>query len=279
MILNAKRNKLGATTKCVIPDGNDGTIPFADDHVSGANLVLEIVRDIGARVFVWGHLFQEAAKAVENAWESREPVTTHGIVSPFRIRFRAKDVNKKLRREIVDEFKLLHKTAPKYTFQKEQRHDVSAEYGIEVVTLKATYGPSSGRRRTIIIDGGGACSVEEYACGHFRSLGYSTLIVGNAPIWVLFGVYMSPLIQDAEDPYNRRVGVGFKFDAEGRTELVWTLLPEDFGKPGYWIRRGEAIKKHLSLITSEPEGLQQLFDRWLGPSEDLRADPRSSDSG
>jgi hypothetical protein len=116
------------------------------------------------------------------------------------------DVNKKLRREIVDEFKLLHKTAPKYTFQKEQHHDVSAEYGVEVVTLKATYGPSSGRRRTIIIDGGGACSVEEYACRHFRSLGYSTLIVGNAPIWVLFGVYMSPLIQDAEDPYNRRVG-------------------------------------------------------------------------
>src|SRR5262245_21321084 len=37
------------------------------DHVSGANLVLEIVRDIGARVFVWGHLFRETAKAVENA--------------------------------------------------------------------------------------------------------------------------------------------------------------------------------------------------------------------
>jgi hypothetical protein len=180
------------------------------------------------------------------------------------------EAKKRLRREILDEFKLLHKTAPKYTFAREQQHDVSAEYGIEVVTLKASYGPTSGKRRTIIIDGGEVCSVEEYACRHFRNLGYSALIVGNAPIWVLFGVYMSPLIQDATDPYNRNVGIGFRFSAEKRGEPIWTLLPEDFGKPGYGVRRGEAIKKHLSVITSGPEGLRQLFDRWLGPSEDLR---------
>jgi hypothetical protein len=168
-------------------------------------------------------------------------------------------LTKKIRREVLDEFKLLHKTAPMYTLARKQQHDVSAEYGIEVVTLKATFANASEKRRTILIDGGGICSVEEYACRHFRSLGYTALVVGNAPIWVLLSVYMSPLIQDATDPYNRNVGIGYKFDAEKRDELVLTPLPEDFGRPGYGIRRGHAIKKHLSGIAREPEGLQQLF--------------------
>jgi hypothetical protein len=98
------------------------------------------------------------------------------------------DVNKKIRREVLDQFKLVHKTAPKYTFATEQQRDVTAEYGIEVVTLRATYGSNSAKRPAIIVDVCGACRVEEYACRHFRSLGYSALVVGNEPIWVLLSM-------------------------------------------------------------------------------------------
>ena len=68
------------------------------------------------------------------------------------------------------------------------------KYGVEVVSLKGTYVRNSASRRAFIIDGAGSCSVEEYACRHFRSLGYSTVIVENQSIHVLFGVYMSPVI-------------------------------------------------------------------------------------
>jgi hypothetical protein len=38
-----------------------------------------------------------------------------------------------------------------------------------------------------------------------------------------------------------------------------------------WVRRAEAIKKHLSAMICEPLELQRLFNQWLGPSEDLKA--------
>jgi len=212
--------------------------------------------------YYWREIEFETVKRFRTWWQA------HG--SPKLTLDEKLDVNKKIRREVLDQFKLVHKTAPKYTFATEQQRDVTAEYGIEVVTLRATYGSNSAKRPAIIVDVCGACRVEEYACRHFRSLGYSALVVGNEPIWVLFGVYMSPLIQDAKDPNNRNVGIGFKFDEQKRGELVWTLLPEDFGRPGYAIRRREAIKQHLSAIIIEPGGLPPLFDRWLGPSEDIR---------
>lgn len=122
---------------------------------------------------------------------------------------------------------------PRDGAMSQQARGISEKFGVEVVLLKGNYARHPEKKRAIIIDGAEPCSVEEYACRHFRSLGYSTLIVANTPIYVLFGVYMSPLIQDATDPYNRKVGIGFKFDAARRGKLVWTLLPEDFGKRGY----------------------------------------------
>jgi hypothetical protein len=35
------------------------------------------------------------------------------------------------------------------------------------------------------------------------------------------------------------------------------------------VRRAKAIEKHLSAIICEPQQLRQLFDLWLGPSDEL----------
>jgi hypothetical protein len=175
------------------------------------------------------------------------------------------ETKSKIRRDVLEELKLLHETAPKYTFSKSRPREIIDKYGVDVVPLQGTdvSNPASGR------DGTESCSVEEYACRHFRSLGYSAVIVENKPIHVLFGVYMSPLIQDATDPDNRIVGFGDRraFDAGMHGKLIWTRLPDDFGTRGYGVRRAEAIKKHLSAVMCEP---RQRFDLWLGPSDDLR---------
>ena len=143
---------------------------------------------------------------------------------------------------------------------------------IEVLPVKGVYVSNPAGRRAIIMDGAEPCDVEEYACRRFRSQGYSAVIVENEPIHVLFGLFMSPVIQDARDPHNRIVGVPDRhaFDAGMPGKIIWTRLPDDFGKPEYGVRRREAIEKHLSAMVCEPQELQRLFDLWLGPSKDLR---------
>jgi hypothetical protein len=134
-----------------------------------------------------------------------------------------------------------------------------------VLSLEGIYLRTEARR-AVIRDGEETCSVEEYACRHFRRRGYSAVRVENDPIFALFGVLMWPVIQDPSDPRRRSVGV---FDRRAGMKIVWTHHPSDFGKPGYGVRRAKAIEKHLSAIACEPRELRQLFDLWLGPSDDL----------
>jgi VRR-NUC domain len=140
---------------------------------------------------------------------------------------------------------------------------------IEVLSVRGAYVSNPAGRRAMIMDGAEPCNVEEFACRHIRSLGYNALIVENSPIHVLFGVYMSPVIQDSADPRNRIVGVVDRrgSDAGMRGKIIWIPLPDDFGKPEYGVRRAQAIDKHLSAM--KPLELQRLFDLRLRPSEDL----------
>jgi hypothetical protein len=120
----------------------------------------------------------------------------------------------------------------------------------------------------VIGAGDETCSVEEYACRHFRGRGYSAVRVENDPIFALFGVLMWPVIQDPSDPRRRIVGVFDRRAIDAGMKIVWTHRPSDFGKPEYGVRRAKAIEKHLSAIICEPHELRQLFDLWLGPSDE-----------
>jgi hypothetical protein len=145
------------------------------------------------------------------------------------------------------------------------------KYDVDVLPLKGTYVSNPEVRRTLIRDGEDLCFVEEYACRHFRRLGYSALRVENEPFFVLFSVFMSPLIQDASDPHGQIVGFPDRraFDEGTRGKIIWTRVPDDFGKPEYGMRRAEAIEKHLSALSCQSQELRRMFDLWLGPSEDL----------
>jgi hypothetical protein len=116
------------------------------------------------------------------------------------------------------------------------------EYGIEVIPLKASYVANAGRR-VLIADGDESCGVEEYACRHFNRLGYSTTLLENRPIHVLFATYMWPVVQDASDRRSRIVGFPDRaaYDARIKCKLIWTRLPADFGKPEYAARRVAAF--------------------------------------
>jgi hypothetical protein len=144
----------------------------------------------------------------------------------------------------------------------------SQKYDVEVLSLEGSY-LRTDARRAVIRDGDETCSVEEYVCRHFRRRGYSAVRVENDPIFALFGVLMWPVIQDPSDPRRRSVGVFDRRAVDAGMKIAWTHRPSDFGKPEYGVRRAKAIEKHLSAIICEPQELRQLFDLWLGPSDEL----------
>jgi len=154
-------------------------------------------------------------------------------------------------------------SAPMYKTRRRARSIIDA-YGIEVIALKAAYVANPGRR-ALILDDSQSCGVEEYVCRYFSRLGYSTAILENNPIHVLFGTYMWPLIQDAGDRRGRIIGFPNRqaYDAGRTGEFIRSWLPADFGKPEYAIRRAKQIKKHMAAITAERHELRCLFDRDL----------------
>jgi hypothetical protein len=216
------------------------------------------------RRYYWRELAFETLKRFD-AWSQ-----TRGTSN--RTRAEDAEAKKKIKGDVLQDLKSLHATTPKYVFSEESQAEVVKKYGIDVIALNGRYASNSESRSAIILDDNGPCSVEEYACGHFRSLGYDTLFVESGPFHVLFGVFMWLVIQDPTDSHNRIVSFGDRkaFDAGTSGELISTHLPDDFGTRGYARRRTKAIEKHLSPAMCEPGELQWLFDYWLGPSEGLR---------
>jgi hypothetical protein len=148
---------------------------------------------------------------------------------------------------------------------------ITDDYGIEVIALTATY-VSNANKRALVMDGSQSCGVEEYACRHFSRLGYRATFLENRPIHVLFATYMWPVVQDRSDRRTRKCGFLDRdaYDAGRKSAVIWTRLPIDFGKPEYAIRRAGRINDHMAALATQQSELLDLFNRWLGPSHDLR---------
>lgn len=175
-------------------------------------------------------------------------------------------------KQALSEIKALHAATPKYTYDDETQESVLTRCSVQIINLDGTYLRCPADRKVQLLDGEEAISVEEYASRYFQRLGYSVLSLESRPFHVLFGVFMWLLIQDPGDPLNRVVGFGdrWAFERGELGQVIWTLLPEDFGTRGYAERRAVAIDKHLNSNMDNREELQWLFGYWLEPSKNLR---------
>ena len=174
--------------------------------------------------------------------------------------------------QALREIKQLHETAPKYTFREDSQAEIIQTYKVEVVNLKGEYVKAAEGEKARILDGGEPVACEEFTCRHYSRQGYKAIFVESVPFHVLFGVYMWMVIQDLSDPLVQIVGFGERasFNAGSSRRLIWTHLPNDFGTPGYGIRRASAIREHLSTDMQDRDHLEWLFDYWLPCSGDLR---------
>ena len=181
-------------------------------------------------------------------------------------------MSKQLEKEVIEDFKRLHAIAPKYTYSSEKDADVIKKHAVDQIDLEAAYTKDPDGKGAIIIGTDGPCTVEEFVTEYYRSIGYDVMRLESVPFHVLFGVFMWLVIQDSTDPLVRIVGFGDRIAYEQGKESkeIWFHCPEDFGTSGYATRREAAISEHFSTFYAEEEGLNDLFDYWLGPSEKLR---------
>lgn len=183
---------------------------------------------------------------------------------------------KEIDREVLDELKALHATAPKYDVREPSQAETLMRYQVEIRALRPQYAEAPEKGAVVVLDGA-IVSPEAYVARHYEALGWSAMPLESVPLHALFGVMMWLLIEHPSDPRNRLAGFGSRtaFEAGVQGEMIQTYLPEDFGTSGYGRRRKDAIDEHFAFFFV-PDGfpdrgaLLDLFDYWRRPSERLR---------
>ena len=181
------------------------------------------------------------------------------------------DNYKTIEREVIEEIKKLHNISPKYNFQEESQSEILSKYKIEVFNISGCYVKQRNGKVKLLYNKK-VISVEEFASEYFKLQQYSVLFTESIPFHVIFGIFMWLLIQDSEDPRGRPAGFGNRnaFDKGVIGQMIWTMLPEDFGTIGYAKRRENAIDKHFAGFPKSKEEFLWLFDYWIEPSTDFR---------
>jgi hypothetical protein len=215
--------------------------------------------------YYWREIFFETTQCFGD-WADSQGYTDYNVA-----RQENPDVHSRIEKKVIEEIKKLHEHSPKYTYQEKSQKQVLEENNVEVVRLEGTY-VKRAERGVGILDGTDVYSPEEFVTLYYERQGYDVLFTESIPFHVIFGVLMWLLIQDPKDPLVRIVGFGDRdaFDEGREGEPIWTHLPEDFGTPGYAVRRAVAVEDHLALIASNKDDLLWLFDYWIEPSEGLR---------
>ena len=195
----------------------------------------------------------------------------HGVSVTERHSPEARIAREKAEEQALREIKAFHAATPKYSFAEESQQPVIDKFGIQVIDLPGTYVKGHEEKRVRLLDQGQCISVEEFVSRYFKQQGYSVLFLESRPFHVLFGIYMWLLVQDPDDPLNRMVMFGDRdaYEAGGPNKPIWMMKPDDFGTPGYGVRRAAAIEEHLRDVLRHGE-LEELFKYWLQPSETLR---------
>ena len=215
--------------------------------------------------YYWREIAFETIKRFEN-WSRKE-----GYSDWLEAMLAHKDVHKETERKVVKEINELHKRMPKYKYEEESQNEILSKYSVEVNKLDGVY-VKTPDRKVSILSGKKICSAEEYVQRYLNDLGFKVLVTESVPFHVIFGVFMWSLIQDPADMLNRLASFGDRNSFEKGTEgkLISTFLPEDFGSPGYYQRRKEAIKAHLESIPEDKDELFWTFDYQIDHSNDFR---------
>lgn len=168
---------------------------------------------------------------------------------------------------VIEDLKRLHERDPKYEYTDSPPSEIIAENQVRVVEVSVPHVRGSGRK-VLVESEGEHLTAEQFAVQYYKQDGFSALECESVPFHVLFGVYTWSLIQDTKDPLLRVASFGER-DSALRDEtpiMIETVLPSDFGTPGYYSRREDEINRHLGQLKC----MADFFDEWLDDSWELR---------
>lgn len=169
-----------------------------------------------------------------------------------------------------------HDRDPIYDVSRPSDAELLATHDVGITPVPACYVQTSDQRKALVAplgctDSSQAVAVEAFVADVLRQQGLSVMALESRPLQCLLGALMWLWVQDPDDPNNRPVMFGGR-DGDGtdRSDVVWTLLPEDFGAPGHARRRETELDKHLAWLPQDDGLLAATFDYWLEPSRPLR---------
>ena len=182
-----------------------------------------------------------------------------------------KDKYSAIEKQVVDEIKELHRKSPIYIYDQKSQDEVLSQCEVIVVNLDAFYIKTSDRKAKVL-DRGQEFTAEEFAANYYKQNGYSVVFAESVPFHALFATLMWILIQDPKDERNRVVAFGDRiaFEEGRKEELIWIVLPDDFGSSGYFSRRKDDIDNHLESLPEKKEEIMWTFDYWIHHSYQLR---------
>lgn len=181
------------------------------------------------------------------------------------------ELYKKAKKIALKEIKKLHKEEPKYEYSELTEPQIIEKYDVDILNLNGTYIKSPKHEKSQVQYRNEQVTVEDYVRLKFKEDGYDSIFLESRPLHVLFGVFMWILIQDPTDPKNRMVGFGDRNAYEnGKKVPIHTFLPDDFGTPGYSVRRKKSINKHFMELAEDQSDLNWLFDYWVPYSYNFR---------
>ncbi|MFO1486687.1 MAG: VRR-NUC domain-containing protein [Verrucomicrobiaceae bacterium] len=179
-----------------------------------------------------------------------------------------------LERQVVEEVKIEHENHPKYNFESKSSDQVLNECSVEVERLDAEYHQVADSRKAFVLFQGQPLHVEDFVAKTYESEGYLVMKLESMPFHALFAVFLWPIVQDARDAKTRFVAFGDRNAFEARESSVqhqiWTLLPSDFGSPGFGARRATDFNDYIDKLPNERRDLLEVFDLNVGMSSDLR---------
>ncbi|RWC57891.1 MAG: VRR-NUC domain-containing protein [Mesorhizobium sp.] len=216
--------------------------------------------------FYWRELFFRETERFGD-WEEGNPEALEA---------EAKAERQRIQREVLEEIKTLHQTAPLYDMREPSQADVLTRYKVEVQSFHPTYAENAERGAVVVLEGE-IVSPEAFVAKQYELQGWTAMALESVPLHALFSVMMWLLIEHPSDERNRMAGFGSRsaFENGIPAEMIWIQLPEDFGTPAYGRRRKEAIDEHIDFFL-KPDGFAQrghlleLFDYWRGASGRLR---------
>lgn len=198
----------------------------------------------------------------------RPLIGEHGGTHPDTFAQIAKDVLAAVRAE--------HKVSPRYDTDRSSDQEILETHLVVTETIPACYlTPTVGGRTKVVPVGTDdptvAVGVEEFVEAKLHSEGLSTLFCESRPFQCLFGTLLGTWVCSPADERGRTVAFGGR-DGVGadHNDLIWCILPEDFGTANHALRRKDELDGHIARLPDTTPGLLRAYDELLEPSRPLR---------